>query len=376
MAGALLSKNTQENEVSSVSSSNLPPLIDIDCNLLHKDLVQLSIYGVAGISSTAENDNCTNNKAKVQNNIFDILCHPSTKEANIRAVFSPSSSILESQRSLQALSTYASNNFNCKDAFVVDVKTSVGVHPYHSQEDGTPDDVKLATLQTLIEQGLQSKVVSSVGECGLDYSPSFPAKEYQIPWFKAQLELAYKYSLPLFIHERLAFQDTTKCIDDARKQHPDQNEPRIVIHCFTGTREECQGYISRGYFIGITGYILKDGDGPVEVTSILSEGVIPLDKLMIETDAPYMGFPNCRDLYLKYEPEALVGLIGKARKRIVKSISPNVPSSLPMVLKAVVNALNKGRQERDEELLSEEHVGTLCTRNAIDFFGFRPVIED
>lgn len=66
----------------------------------------------------------------------------------------------------------------------------------------------------------------------------------------------------------------------------------------------------------------------------------------------------------------------KARKRIVQSTSPNVPSSLALVLKGVVGALNKGRRDRGEELLTEEQLGTICTHNAIGFFGFSKIQQN
>jgi TatD DNase family protein len=343
------------------------PLIDVDSNLLHKDLVALGRYGVVGAppeESNSEDDD---------HQVFDILKHPSTEDANIRAVFSPSSTLDESRRSVQLFSKYMHETKNNK---AVRAKTSVGIHPYHTHPDETPaprEGQIMNQLRELIQQGTPD-VVSCVGECGLDYSPSFPAKEHQIPWFEAQLDLALELKLPIFVHERLAFQDTLKCIDEAVARASGENAPKIIVHCFTGTTEECAEYVKRGYSIGLTGFLRKENvDGAQEIRTILQDNTIPLDKLMIETDAPYLGFQGCRDSYLKYEGEALSGLKSKQRKRQIKSISPNVPSALPLVLAAVTNALNDGRLQRGEDLLTKEVVAKHTTQNAIEFFGFSAI---
>merc|ERR1712238_344579 len=152
-------------------------------------------------------------------------------------------------------------------------------------------------------------VVAAVGECGLDASAGFPAQHLQVPWFQLQIELASEFELPLFVHERLAFEKMMELLEQAAPTIP------IIIHCFTGTKEECLAYIQRGYYISISGYILQEesnGNNCVEeVRSCLEEGVIPLDKLMIETDAPYMGFTGCRQLYVQQNQHYLAGLNAK-----------------------------------------------------------------
>lgn len=338
-------------------------LVDIDCNLFHKDFVTLNPS-----AASSKNDDASSN-----HDPFAILYHPSTREANVRGVFTPSSTISDSNYAVRAVSLYHQSDGhtnNHKDNIFVDVRTSVGVHPFHTEEEGRPTDDTIDFLNRLIQTGLDSNVVSCVGECGLDYSPSFPPQEMQIPWFQVQLDLACQYDLPLFLHERLAFHDLITCLDEAKERNHLFKLPPVVIHCFTGTVKDCQEYVSRDFYIGITGYILKKGDGPAEVWKALAQGIIPLNRLLIETDAPYMGFPGCRDLYWKYEQHTIHNLSGKARKRIIQSTSPNVPSSLPLVLRGVVNALNQGRQDRGEEVLTEEQVGRICTQNAINFFGF------
>jgi len=340
------------------SKNGIPALIDVDCNLLHPDLLNISSQLVSGKDATADE----------QVKPTDILYHSSTKKANIVGVLSPASTIEESIKSLDLP----------EECNKIQIKITAGIHPYHTEEIEPPNmeednevpSPSLQQLQSLLKEN--SKRVACVGECGLDYSEGFPEKEFQIPWFQAQIDLAYKFNLPLFLHERLAFEDTLELLDNAstKEEHKSCHPPKIIIHCFTGTNVECKEYIARGYYISLSGFLLKQPMGD-EIRQCLVEGVIPLEKLMIETDAPYMGFKSCRDEYLECEAEALEKLNGKKRKRLRTSIYPNVPSSLVRVLEAVTEALNEGRIQREEEVLDKEQVAIMCTKNAIDFFGFK-----
>ena len=322
-------------------------LVDVDCNLFHKDLISmmdLSSFDFDDVPAP-----------------FKILHHPSTR--SIQAMISPSSTIEESEKSVHLLqySTSAQRNN-------IRIKTTVGVHPYHTQEEAlTPENVdKLRALLT--KPNNVNEIISCIGEAGLDYSEGFPDKQYQLPWFHKQLDLACEFCLPVFVHERLAFKDTLQCIDEAVERHRGQEAiPKIIIHCFTGSFDECIEYMKRGYYISVSGYILKDGDGSDEVRRCLREGIIPLERLMIETDAPYMGFATNKDTFFEAEGDAFTSLSSKKRKRL-KSLYPNTPSSLPIVLEATCNELNIGRKERGEDLLSLQELAISTTRVACDFF--------
>jgi len=340
------------------------PLIDVDCNLLHQDLTAL-LGDFSGPNDFYEKASSAN---------LRILHHPSTIASNIIGVFSPSSTIEESENMHSQLvkSTKESRNF-------IDVRMGVGVHPFNVEEVGELSEVETETAKRIGALMETDKAddgygyITCVGETGLDYSEGFPSREKQLPWFEFQLNLAKKFNLPLFLHERLAFNDTVALIDKIFPQkYP---RPPIIIHCFTGTKEECQLYISRGYYISVSGYILKSGEGPDEVRACLREGIIPLDKLMIETDAPYMGFSSCRESYYQIEVKTnddFLNLNSKKRKRLVKGIYPNVPSSLPKVLDCVVELVNEGREERasEDEIRFEDAAKTLFS-NSIKFFGMR-----
>ena len=328
-------------------------LVDVDCNLLHSDLISV----MKTISSIEVDDGVED--------ALKILHHPSTIESNIAAMISPSSTIDESEQSVALLE---------KSNAEVCIKTTVGVHPYHALEEGVPEEggSALGRIRALLDKSESKQIISCIGETGLDYSEGFPDKEHQIPWFRAQIDLAFEYNLPIFLHERLAFEDTLQCIDEAIEKHSGSGKPipKIIVHCYTGSYDECVQYMNRGYYTSISGYISKPGEGSDEVKKCLRDGIVPMDKLMIETDAPYMGFAGNKDSFFDAEGEAFTSLNGKKRKRL-KSMYPNVPSSLPLVLQAVCAEINIGREERGEDKLSLEELAQITTENAINFFGLK-----
>jgi TatD DNase family protein len=319
------------------STYSFPELIDVDCNLWHRDLQTLQK------KELSEDDAAWN-----------ILVEDAVNKANIVAMISPSSTIQEAIQGLDLLKRHPPP---------LKIKTTVGVHPYHVNDDeffGKSLEEHKSTIKSLLtdnDDNNATKFCAAIGECGLDVSEGFPPIEHQLPWFQMQIELAQELNLPLFIHERLTFDETMKLLDKVSVP--------IIIHCFTGTREECKAYIERGYYISVSGYIFKSSnDNCEEVISCLKEGIIPLDKLMIETDAPYMGFTNCRELYLEQNEEFAWSLNAKKRKQLRQSIYPNVPSALPMVLVKVTECL----QEYDSSLTIEQ-VAMETTKTARSFFG-------
>jgi TatD DNase family protein len=274
-------------------------------------------------------------------------------------MISPSSTIEESEISFHLIKGSTSNQRNN-----IRVKTTVGVHPYHTKEDALTEE-NVDKLRALLAKQNMSEVISCIGETGLDYSEGFPDKEFQLPWFQHCLDLAFEFGLPVFLHERLAFQDTLKCIDEAIERNVGQATPKIIVHCFTGSFDECIEYVKRGYYISLSGYVLKDESD--EVRRCLREGAVPLERLMIETDSPYMGFATNKDTFFEAEGDAFKTLSSKKRKRLM-SLYPNPPSALPLVLESVCNELNIGRNERGEEMLSLGELAMSTTKSAIDFF--------
>lgn len=150
---------------------------------------------------------------------------------------------------------------------------TVGVHPHHAS------DYSDAVHLTLSELTAHDAVVA-VGECGLDYFRNFSPQDEQRDAFRRQLELAAETGLPVFLHQRHAHQDFLSILEPAMS-----DVARAVAHCFTGGAMELIDYLDLGLTIGITGWICDERRGG-DLKNIV--GQIPLDRLMIETDAPYL----------------------------------------------------------------------------------------
>lgn len=151
--------------------------------------------------------------------------------------------------------------------------STAGVHP-HNAKDFNENSLKK------IEDLSEFDCVIAIGECGLDYNRNFSAPEIQRKVFKKQIQLAQKLNMPLFLHERDAHEDLFNIL----KEYPEMCE-KSVIHCFTGTKEEAENYLDLGCYIGITGWVCDNKRG-----KSLQEAVkiIPSNKMMIETDAPFL----------------------------------------------------------------------------------------
>lgn len=146
----------------------------------------------------------------------------------------------------------------------------VGVHPHEV------DHMTLQDLETLENMTKHSKVVG-IGEIGLDFYYNHSTEENQLKWFKNQLELAKKLDLPVSIHSREACQLTFDTIVASGVKEG-------VIHCFSGSYELAKEYIKRGFYIGIGGTLtFKNARKSIEVVQH-----IPLEKILIETDCPYL----------------------------------------------------------------------------------------
>mmetsp|Transcript_19244 Transcript_19244/g.40121 ORF Transcript_19244/g.40121 Transcript_19244/m.40121 type:complete len:392 (+) Transcript_19244:51-1226(+) len=309
--------------------SGSPALIDADCNFLHPDMPSLS----------------------------SLVSHESTKKANIVAYLSPASTLEESEKMLEVLTSFESPP-------PAQIKTTVGIHPYHASEAPPLPSLSTKITQFLSDERFKPHI-SAVGETGLDYSEGFPPSSVQLPVFEEQVKVACAHNVPLFVHTRLAHEDTLSVLTKAKDEYT--SLPPVLVHCFTGTESEVRDYLALGFYIGITGFINK-GYG-AEVKDILSRRIIPLDRLCIETDAPYMGFDGCRRSYVDSDKE-LSTKTGKERKKLIKQQYPNVPSSLPLVLKGVTEALNSNPQPGNK-IYSEEEIAAATTSTSRQFFSFK-----
>lgn len=166
---------------------------------------------------------------------------------------------------------YASSknsNMLC-DAFPM-FYSAVGVHPCDLYENQTLDNNIMSSLVS------HPKVVA-IGEIGLDYHWNTFPREVQINWFKDQINFAKETGLPVIVHDREAHNDTLEILK--------QLQPAGVLHCFSGSVEMAKEILKLGMYIGIGGVVtFKNAKKTVEVAKML-----PLDRLLLETDAPYLS---------------------------------------------------------------------------------------
>ena len=195
---------------------------------------------------------------------------------------------------------------------------AVGIHPEDCEN--LPDDY-ISQIKTLAA----NKKVRAIGEIGLDYHYDGFSREKQIACFKEQLKLAQELDIPVVIHSRDATKDTLDILAKYR--------PRGVVHCFSGSAETAREILRLGLMISFTGVLtFKNAKKTVEACE-----VIPLDRIMLETDCPYMSpvpyrGERCDSSMVRFTAEKLAQ---------IKGIST------------------------DEAILA-------CNRNAIEFFGLTP----
>src|SRR5688500_10995075 len=150
---------------------------------------------------------------------------------------------------------------------------TAGVHPHHASEYTTECDAEMRELHKHAE-------VVAVGECGLDYFRDFSPRPAQRRAFELQLQIAVDTRKPLFLHQRDAHADFM-----AMMHNFDGRLGPAVVHCFTGTRQELFDYLDRDWYIGITGWLCDERRGQ-HLRELVPH--IPANRLMIETDAPYL----------------------------------------------------------------------------------------
>jgi len=200
---------------------------------------------------------------------------------------------------------------------------TAGVHPHHASDYSDASD-------TLIRDLVGKDIVVAVGECGLDYFRNFSPREAQLEAFRRQLEIAAETGLPVFLHQRDAHDDFVEVLEPALG-----SLSRAVAHCFTGEGESLREYLALGLYIGITGWICDERRGR-HLYDIVS--IIPDDRLLIETDAPYL-------LPRTISPQP------KTRR--------NEPAYLLEVARTVAEARGQ----------SVEHIASITSANARRFFG-------
>lgn len=169
---------------------------------------------------------------------------------------------------------------------------TAGIHP-HNADRGEKADFDL--IEKLVTE---NKRIVAIGECGLDFDRMFSTRENQIRCLEKQIVLAEKLGMPLFLHERSASEEFVRRF----KKHPEVCK-RSVVHCFTGNRKTLEQYLEMGFSIGITGWICDDRRGK-ELREAVR--IIPPDRILLETDAPYLTPRNIPGLGRTNVPENIV----------------------------------------------------------------------
>ncbi len=189
---------------------------------------------------------------------------------------------------------------------------SIGIHPEDAIQAAD------ARIMAELEEMLRDERAVAVGEAGLDYHYEVRhSNEVQADAFIKQIELANKTSKPLIIHSRDAMQDTI----DILKAHPLH---RGVMHCYSGSRESCRQLVKMGLYIGFTGVItFKNARRAIE-----SLQCVPHDRILIETDCPYMApvplrGQRCDSSMLHYTAEKMAEVLGMSKEEVIRLTEAN-----------------------------------------------------
>ena len=153
------------------------------------------------------------------------------------------------------------------------ISATVGCHPHDADECSSLD------LEKLTSMAVEPEVVAW-GEIGLDYYRNYSKKENQRKIFQVQLELAQRAELPVIIHDRDAHKEVYAILEKMGK-----GERKGIIHCFSGDRGLAEAFIALGYYISIPGTVTYKKAGQIKEVA----ATIPLDRMLVETDAPFLA---------------------------------------------------------------------------------------
>lgn len=219
----------------------------------------------------------------VNNGIFDTHCHLMSEHyvedevlkllkdaylAGVGSILNVGFTLKSSKAAVSQVSEFEN------DEKIPQLYAAVGIHPTEVAEfENFQKNEVMIELKKLIQTGK----VLAVGEIGLDYFHKFTSVEKQKKWFIEQLRLAKEHQLPVLLHIRNAFEDALQIIKD-------ENITRGVLHCFTGTKEVADKFIKQGFYISFAGNVTyKNAVTLQEVAK-----TIPMNRILVETDAPYL----------------------------------------------------------------------------------------
>ena len=220
------------------------------------------------------------------------------KQAYVNAMVVTGTNFEESQHAIKLCQQYPEYLYS-----------TVGIHPHDADNAAVNFQEKLAALA-------ENNCVKAIGECGLDFNRNFSTAANQKNVFSQQVNLASELQLPLFLHQRDAFEPWFDILTPYFSIIP-----AMVSHCFTGNQRELEQCLAADMYIGITGWLCDERRGQ-ELRDIVS--LIPLNRLMIETDAPYLTPRSIRP-----KPKS----------------SRNEPSYLPHIVSVLAELMNFSEQE-------------------------------
>lgn len=149
--------------------------------------------------------------------------------------------------------------------------STAGVHPHQA-------DQVSEGWQRQLRQLVKDHTVVAIGECGLDFNRNFSSEMGQLAVFSEQLALAKELQLPVYLHERDAFEQQYALLQEHQIQHG-------IAHCFTGNTEQLKAYLDLGLYIGITGWLCDERRNQQLIAALQ---YLPLDRICLETDSPYL----------------------------------------------------------------------------------------
>jgi len=196
--------------------------------------------------------------------------------------------------------------------------STAGIHPHQAKEFSLNYFSEIKDL-------LKKDNVKAIGETGLDFYRNFSTEEQQKKSFETHIEASIELQKPLFLHVREAHKTFMEMLEPVKEKLP-----KTIVHCFTGNKEELIDYVEMGFYIGITGWICDERRG-THLKDLIN--LIPIDKIVIETDAPYL-IPRVPQL---------------------KNSQRNEPKFLPYV----ANEIIKNSNESKELLISSMFLNSL-----------------
>lgn len=257
------------------------------------------------------------------------------KDAGVQKIMVTGASIRSSKEALRLTRIYPGTLYS-----------TAGVHPHDAKSWENPD-----TLQELESIATNPECVA-IGECGLDYNRDFSDPETQRAVFHKQVELACQLNKPLIIHERAAQTDVLEVLSQYKNRLPP-----VLIHSFIGTAEEAQIYLNQGFYLGITGYLCKDKSDS-GIRQLLEAGQAPLDKILVETDAPFM-YPNTRASKLPVHVKDALTERSMTFLHRYCTFQRNEPCALPAIVEMVAAFMQT----------TPEEVALATAFNALKLFG-------